>query len=91
MRNILDFFPYEYATKNRPPKKNDGKNLIFSGEIELKMQINAQSVDNFVVHYLKMKYLRNTFEGYIDFDQKPLKFDIGFTRNFVRKIFSKTI
>ena len=25
------------------------------------------------------------------FDQKPLKFDIGFTRNFVNKILLKTI
>ena len=55
------------------------------------MQINTRSVDKFIVHHLKIKYLRNTFEGYIVFDQKPLKFDIGFTRNFVRKIFLKTL
>ena len=55
------------------------------------MQINTQSVDNFVVHLLKMKYLRNTYEGCIVFGQKPSKFDIGFTKNFVRKIFLKTI
>ena len=54
------------------------------------MQIISQSVDNFVVHHVKIKYLRNTFEGYIVFDQKQLKIDIGFTRNFVRKTFSKT-
>lgn len=55
------------------------------------MQINTQSVDNFVVHYSKIKYLRNTFEGCIVFGQKQLKFDIEFTRNFLRKIFLKTI
>ena len=55
------------------------------------MQINTQSVDNFVAHQVKIKYLRNAFEEYIVFDQKPLKFDIGFTRNFVRKIFLKTL
>ena len=55
------------------------------------MQINMQSVDNFVVHHVKIKYLRNTFEGCIVLDQKPLKFDIAFTRNFVKKIFLKTI
>ena len=55
------------------------------------MQINTQSVDNFVVHHVKIKYSRNAFEGYIVYDQKPLKFDIGFTRYFVREIFLKSI
>ena len=55
------------------------------------MQINTQSVDNVAVHYLKIKYLRSTFAECIVFDEKPLKFDLEFTRNFVSKIFLKTI
>jgi hypothetical protein len=43
------------------------------------------------VHQVKIKYFKSVFERCILFDQKPLKFDIEFTGNFVRKMFLKTI
>ena len=38
---------------------------------------------------MKIKYFRVAFEWRVLFDQKPLKFDIKFTRDFMRKTFLK--
>ena len=43
----------------------------------------------FVAHNVKTKYSRIAFELRVLFDQKPLKFDIKFIPNFMRKTFSK--
>ena len=70
-------------------KKNEQKNEYPHKKIGLQLRINTYSVDNFVAHNVKIKYSRVVFEWRILFDQKPLKFDIKFTRNFMRKPFSK--
>ena len=38
---------------------------------------------------MKIKYFRVAFEWRVLFDQKPLKFDIKFIRDFMRKTFLK--
>jgi hypothetical protein len=70
-------------------KKNEQKNEYPHKKIGLQLRINTHSVDNFVAHNVKIKYFRVAFEWRVLFDQKSLKFDIKFTRDFMRKTFLK--
>jgi hypothetical protein len=67
------------------------KKRISLWEKGIQFQISTLFVNNFVVHYVKINYFSDAFERCIIFEQKPLKFNIEFTRNFVKKIFLKTI
>ena len=65
------------------------KKWISPRKIGLQLSINTHSVNTFVAHNMKIKYFRVAFEWRILFDQKLLKFDIKFTRDFMKKTFSK--
>ena len=83
------FWTRIYKDKFSPIKKMIKKKCISPRKIGLQLRINTYSVDNFVAHNVKIKYFRVAFEWRVLFDQKPLKFDIKFTRDFMRRIFSK--
>jgi hypothetical protein len=66
------------------------KSWINQQKIELQLHINTQSVDNFVVHYVKIKYFRVKFKRRAPFGPKPLKYDIKFYYEFCEKNVFKT-
>ena len=83
------FWTRIYKGKFSVIQKNEQKKWISPRKIGLQLRINTHSVDNFVAHNVKIKYFRVAFEWMVLFDRKPLKFDIKFTRDFMRKTFSK--